>query len=92
MRCMQANLAYLASDAERHHKQQKMLPGPAIMRCPNPENTEIATLYKKLQEIFPNWNGAVRPTQSSNSQSQSPIATSTSNPNISVHQQAGVQE
>lgn len=89
---MQANLAYLASDADRHHKQQKMLPGPAIMRCPNLENTEIATLYKKLQEIFPNWNGAVRPAQSSNSQSQSPIATATANPNVSVHQQAGLQE
>ena len=89
---MQANLAYLASDAERHHKQQKMLPGPAIMRCPNPDNTEIATLYKKLQEIFPNWNGAVRSTQTSNSQSQSPIATATTNPKVSVHQQVGVQE
>jgi len=90
MRCMQANLAYLAADADRHHKQQKMLPGPAIMRCPNPENTKIASLYKKLQEIFPNWNGTVRPAQSSSS--QSPVAMAMANSNVSVHQRGGSQE
>ena len=62
MRRMQANLAYLAADAERHHKRPEQLPaGPAIMTAPM-QTPEMVELYAKLQAIFPGWKGrAERP-------------------------------
>lgn len=83
MRSMQANLAYLAADAERHHKQQKMLPGPAVMIPPHGgSNQELAKLYIKLQGMFPGWKGNYRPNPNTSARtSQSPVATTSSAPN-----------
>lgn len=78
---MQANLAYLAADADRHHKQQKMLPGPAVMIPPVTDNAEITTLYTKLQSLFPGWKGNYNPKAAQNTRaSQSPVATTSSAP------------
>jgi hypothetical protein len=79
---MQANLAYLAADADRHHKKQKMLPGPAVMIPPATGNAEITALYKKLQGLFPGWRGNYDPKAAQNARtSQSPVATTSSAPN-----------
>lgn len=58
MRRLQANLAFLAQNAERHTKpNQNILPGPAIMTLPSsPE--DLVKLYTKLQSLFPGWKGA----------------------------------
>jgi len=79
MRCMQANLAYLAADADRHHKQPKILPGPGVMSPPTSEHAELVALYAKLQQLFPGWKGT--PPKTNPSSSQSPVATSSANPN-----------
>jgi hypothetical protein len=57
MRRLQANLAYLAQNAEKVPKPgQQMQPGPAIMSLPA-SHPELAKLYTKLQELFPGWKG-----------------------------------
>ncbi|KAF2688055.1 hypothetical protein K458DRAFT_415126 [Lentithecium fluviatile CBS 122367] len=58
MRRLQANLAFLAQNAEKHTKpNQAILPGPAIMNPPSsPE--KLVTLYKQLSTLFPGWTGA----------------------------------
>jgi len=58
MRRLQANLAFLAQNAEKHTKpNQAILPGPAIMNPPSsPE--QLVTLYNKLKTLFPGWAGA----------------------------------
>ncbi|EMD66510.1 hypothetical protein COCSADRAFT_35021 [Bipolaris sorokiniana ND90Pr] len=57
MRRLQANLAYLAQNAEKVPKPgQQMQPGPAIMSVP-PSHVDLAKLYTKLQELFPGWKG-----------------------------------
>jgi len=58
MRRLQANLAFLAQNAERHTKpNQNIQPGPAIM-TPPPSPDELVKLYVKLQSLFPGWKGA----------------------------------
>jgi hypothetical protein len=57
MRRLQANLAYLAQNAEKNHKPgQAIQPGPAIMSIPAAP-AELAKLYQKLIELFPGWKG-----------------------------------
>lgn len=57
MRRLQANLAYLAQNAEKVPKPgQQMQPGPAIMSVPA-SHPELGKLYTKLQELFPGWKG-----------------------------------
>jgi hypothetical protein len=57
MRRLQANLAYLAQNAEKVPKPgQQLQPGPAIMSIPAAP-AELAKLYTKLQELFPGWKG-----------------------------------
>ena len=57
MRRLQANLAYLAQNAEKNHKPgQQIQPGPAIM-SPPASPVELTKLYTKLQELFPGWKG-----------------------------------
>jgi len=76
---MQANLAYLAADADRHHKQPKISPGPTVMVPPAADNAELTALYAKLQQLFPGWKGTYPPKANPNS-SQSPVAASSANP------------
>lgn len=58
MRRLQANLAFLAQNAEKHTKpNQAILPGPAIMNAPASPD-ELVKLYMKLQSLFPGWKGA----------------------------------
>ena len=67
MRRLQANLAYLAQNAEKVPKPgQQMQPGPAIMSVPT-SHPELAKHYTKLQELFPGWKG-----QASGQMKQSP--------------------
>lgn len=57
MRRLQANLAYLAQNAEKNHKPGTQLqPGPAIMSIP-PAPADLAKLYTKLVDLFPGWKG-----------------------------------
>ena len=57
MRRLQANLAFLAQNAEKTHKPgQQIQPGPAIMSIPA-SPAELVKLYQKLQELFPGWKG-----------------------------------
>ncbi|KAH7410287.1 hypothetical protein DE146DRAFT_345234 [Phaeosphaeria sp. MPI-PUGE-AT-0046c] len=57
MRRLQANLAYLAQNAENKHKPgQAIQPGPAIMSVPVAP-PELSKLYQKLVELFPGWKG-----------------------------------
>jgi hypothetical protein len=57
MRRLQANLAFLAQNAEKNHKPNTPVqPGPAIMSVPSAP-TELAKLYQKLGELFPGWKG-----------------------------------
>jgi len=57
MRRLQANLAYLAQNAEKVPKPgQQIQPGPAIMSIPA-SPAELVKLYTKLQELFPGWKG-----------------------------------
>lgn len=57
MRRLQANLAYLAQNAEKNHKPgQPLQPGPAIMSIPTAP-AELAKLYQKLADLFPGWKG-----------------------------------
>jgi hypothetical protein len=57
MRRLQANLAYLAQNAEKHNKPgQPIQPGPAIMSIPSAP-AELMTLYTKLVDLFPGWKG-----------------------------------
>lgn len=61
MRRLQANLAYLAQNAEKNHKPgQQIQPGPAIM-SPPASPPELVKLYRKLQELFPGWKGQSAP-------------------------------
>ncbi|KAJ4303391.1 hypothetical protein N0V90_002284 [Kalmusia sp. IMI 367209] len=58
MRRLQANLAFLAQNAERHTKpNQNIMPGPAIMVAPSSPD-ELVKLYSRLQGLFPGWKGA----------------------------------
>lgn len=58
VRRLQANLSYLAQNAEKNHKPgQPIQPGPAIMHAPTTHD-ELAKLYLKLQGLFPGWKGA----------------------------------
>ncbi|RMZ72017.1 glutamine repeat -1 [Pyrenophora seminiperda CCB06] len=57
MRRLQANLAYLAQNAEKVPKPgQQVQPGPAIMALPSAP-AELVKLYTKLQDLFPGWKG-----------------------------------
>jgi hypothetical protein len=56
MRRLQANLAYLAQNAEKVPKPgQQMQPGPAM--SPPTAPVELVKLYTKLQGLFPGWKG-----------------------------------
>lgn len=58
MRRLQANLAFLAQNAEKHTKpNQNIMPGPAIMVAPSSPD-ELVKLYSRLQSLFPGWKGA----------------------------------
>ncbi|KAF1973402.1 hypothetical protein BU23DRAFT_554393 [Bimuria novae-zelandiae CBS 107.79] len=58
MRRLQANLAFLAQNAEKHTKpNQNIMPGPAIMVAPASPD-ELVKLYARLQSLFPGWKGA----------------------------------
>ena len=53
MRRLQANLAYLASIADRAHKPSAQTPAhPAILEPP-PKLPSLTESYKKLKELFP---------------------------------------
>ncbi|KIW05505.1 uncharacterized protein PV09_03388 [Verruconis gallopava] len=58
LRRMQANLAYLASLAERHQKPNatpsNAPPWPQIMTAP-PGDEKLAAMYNRLQSLFPQW-------------------------------------
>ena len=55
LRRMQANLAYLASLAERHQKpNSQQPPWPQIMTAP-PGDEKLAAMYSRLQALFPQW-------------------------------------
>lgn len=57
MRRLQANLAFLAQNAEKNPKPgQQIQPGPAIMSVPAAP-AELVKLYQKLAELFPGWKG-----------------------------------
>ncbi|KAH8727870.1 hypothetical protein GQ44DRAFT_76759 [Phaeosphaeriaceae sp. PMI808] len=57
MRRLQANLAYLAQNAEKNPKPgQQIQPGPAIMSIPT-AHLELGRLYQKLIELYPGWKG-----------------------------------
>ena len=57
MKRMQANLHYIAADAERHHKRPEQLPpGPALMTAPL-QTPQLTDLYAKLATVFPGWKG-----------------------------------
>ncbi|KAA8627208.1 TolA Membrane protein [Pyrenophora tritici-repentis] len=81
MRRLQANLAYLAQNAEKVPKPgQQVQPGPAIMSLPaSPQ--ELVKLYTKLQDLFPGWKGQTAqmkqspgPQRTSSNMSQPPSA------------------
>jgi hypothetical protein len=58
MRRLQANLAFLAQNAEKHNKPNaNILPGPAIMNPPSSPERLVA-LYTQLKTLFPGWTGA----------------------------------
>ncbi|KAF9732954.1 hypothetical protein PMIN02_012877 [Paraphaeosphaeria minitans] len=58
MRRLQANLAFLAQNAEKHTKpNQNIMPGPAIMVAPSSPD-DLVKLYSRLQSLFPGWKGA----------------------------------
>jgi hypothetical protein len=60
MRRLQANLAFLAQNAEKHTKPNlNIMPGPAIMVAPlaPPSPDELVKLYTRLQSLFPGWKG-----------------------------------
>jgi hypothetical protein len=54
MRCMQANLSYLAALMQKGKYQ---FPGPAIMVCPYKQDPEINKLYAELPKQFGDWKG-----------------------------------
>jgi hypothetical protein len=54
MRCMQANLSYLAPMVSKGSYQ---FPGPVIMVCPYKEDPEINKLYAELPSKFGDWKG-----------------------------------
>jgi len=57
VRRLQANLSYLAQNAEKVPKPgQPVQPGPAIMSAPT-THEELGKLYVKLQGLFPGWKG-----------------------------------
>jgi hypothetical protein len=57
IRRLQANLAYLAQNAEKNPKPgQQLQPGPAIMSVPSAP-AELVKLYQKLIDLFPGWKG-----------------------------------
>ena len=57
IRRLQANLSYLAQNAEKVPKPgQPIQPGPAIMSAPA-THEELGKLYVKLQGLFPGWKG-----------------------------------
>ena len=60
MRCLQANLAYLASIADRAHKPASQKPpAPAIMAAP--ENMPgLADAYQRLLALFPDSSPAMK--------------------------------
>lgn len=71
MRCLQANLAYLAAVADRAHKPTSTIPPcPTIMTGPK-SLTSISELYRKLAALFPE-----RSSSSSTNQQQSAMRTS----------------
>jgi hypothetical protein len=55
LRRMQANLAYLASLAERHQKPGAQAPPwPQVMTAP-PGDEKLSAMYARLQSLFPAW-------------------------------------
>lgn len=53
MRCLQANLSYLAAVADRAHKPASTVPpSPAIMMPPK-NIPSVAEPYRKLSALFP---------------------------------------
>lgn len=55
---MQANLAYLASLAERHTRPTaQQPPWPAILTAPA-GHEKLGQMYTRLQELFPMWKAA----------------------------------
>ena len=65
IRRLQANLSYLAQNAEKIPKPgQSVQPGPAIM-IPPATHDELSKLYLKLQGLFPGWKGGQPATRQS---------------------------
>jgi hypothetical protein len=56
MRRLQANLSYLAQNAEKPKPGQSPQLGPAIMTVPTAP-AELVKLYQKLVELYPGWKG-----------------------------------
>lgn len=86
MRRLQANLAYLAQNAEKVPKPgQQMQPGPAIMSLPA-SHPELAKLYTKLQDLFPGWKGQTAQMK------QSPVPQRTNSNMAQPPNSAGLQQ
>ncbi|KAL1595167.1 hypothetical protein SLS60_009855 [Paraconiothyrium brasiliense] len=86
MRRLQANLAFLAQNAEKHTKpNQNIMPGPAIMVAPSSPD-ELVKLYSRLQSLFPGWKGAANkpspgPQRLNSTSSQASVQNSMQPPN-----------
>lgn len=84
IRRFQANLQYLAADAERATKPADKMPqGPAIVTPPAvlspeqaslPATQQLASLYSRLQQLFPDWKGAIKTPQTQGPGAQAAIA------------------
>ncbi|KAF2102075.1 hypothetical protein NA57DRAFT_54009 [Rhizodiscina lignyota] len=63
MRCLQANLAYLAQLSPNKPVTQLPARGPAIMDAPS-SSAGLEEQYTKLKGLFPGWNGMPKPSPS----------------------------
>jgi hypothetical protein len=98
MRRLQANLAYLAQNAESNKKPgQALQPGPAIMSVPAAP-VELVKLYQKLVELFPGWKGQTAQMKQSpgpqrmNSATSQPPNSAGLQPNWSQNAMANMQQ
>ena len=53
MRRLQANLAYLASQADAKKRPPGSMPAAPVIMVPPPHLSEVHDLYKKLNSLFP---------------------------------------
>ena len=89
MRCMQANLSYLAHAMNSNNPNTKKYnyPGPAIMVSPIPQNQAICELYAKLVELFDGWRGSKVPMGQ-----QGGMPGASPNPNMNAAKMGGVAQ